>query len=100
VKIRSLIAGKCGTGTFSCDNGSKCIPKQFVCNHIIDCVDESDEDKIECGMLEIVKLKLFSIYSHFSILNFLDFKPFSIVNPFFDKPMSFMKLFLYVCSNS
>ncbi|CAB3409148.1 unnamed protein product [Caenorhabditis bovis] len=40
-------AETCSTGSFSCDNGSKCISEKFKCDYEVDCSDGSDEKDCE-----------------------------------------------------
>ena len=44
-----LTLGKCPSDSLSCDNGTKCIPRKFICDFKYDCRDKQDEKIIRCG---------------------------------------------------
>ncbi|XP_068249383.1 low-density lipoprotein receptor-related protein 1B-like [Palaemon carinicauda] len=54
----------CGNGNIACNNRTHCIPHHYICNHINDCTNASDEDPELCDMLqagEIDELDKFSL---------------------------------------
>ncbi|KAH8334965.1 hypothetical protein KR074_011934 [Drosophila pseudoananassae] len=46
-----LSLGPCPTGSYSCDNGTLCVPQRQICDSRPDCADKSDEHPVECGLL-------------------------------------------------
>ncbi|CAI2351252.1 unnamed protein product [Caenorhabditis sp. 36 PRJEB53466] len=45
--VASESVDTCPIGSFSCDNGSKCISEKFQCDYEIDCSDGTDEQNCE-----------------------------------------------------
>ena len=47
-----LILESCSTDEFACLDGSKCIPRRWLCDGDEDCKDASDEENKKCSSRE------------------------------------------------
>ena len=65
----------CPENYWLCKTSQECIPFNFICDHVPDCGDQSDEDPIICNVCAIILNNFYFLETLYMLLNFrLQFK--------------------------